>query len=786
MKGSILKYAFVATVLISSCTGNEIDNAPATPLAARRISATIEPADYQPDSKTYVNDELRVLWHAGDEINLFNYTSASSRYIFEGATGDCGGSFSYVSGDSSYGGTLNNIFAVYPYNDETAINNWGVIQLNLPHTQTYASGSFGPGANTMVAKYDNNVLLFRNLCGYLTFSVKGDGCEVSSLILHGNDDECVSGWARASFGQDGIPVIESINTGDTSAEIVLECPEPVAVGSGGKDFWFVVPPMNFSKGFSLLVKLKDGTLYKKSVATDVSIQRNKRIRVAPLDLNEQTPLYSSNDGIVSIHVKTAGTLNARLKEAKAAIGGTITSLRVTGSLNDSDLDAIYYLNSVKSLDLRGAEIPAGINYIYDNTLEYLYLPDSMTELGSNALSNNSKLKYVYGKNITKLCYKSLAGCKALEDYYLPEVTDIESRAFDCCESLTTLDFPKATNIEASAFSDCVSVSTVSLASLKELKNGVFSWYAPFNIESISLPNLVKVEDSAFRGQQKLKSINLPSLQELGKHILAESSVEEIIFHSLKKIPEYAFSGNTTLRRVYGKKVKWVGQGAFQGCERLKDVSLPDADTFEAQAFYGCTLGGDLEFYSLQYIGDNCFEQSSGLGSSIVLLPLALYIGNSAFANCTSLVAIEIPLALSLGANAFYGCKKLISINGDNTLIATSIGDYAFGNCTALGRLDFPNLTNMGSLCFSGSGLRSLAFGCLPWKKVDDFGWPVAPFEFWQFPIGEESLKINLRINSVELPPVADEDHPWWQEFTDEEGRKYYTFLRKRWASVDTY
>ena len=784
MKQIMKSLCLAAMALSVACTVN----GPEEPITVRtlpeEIQASIEPYSDSDVTRVYVNDDLHVLWNSGDRVSVFFFTTANTQYNYKGETGSTEGSFSYISGDETSGSLIGNVYAVYPYQDNTSMTAGECIHLDLPGRQAYAAKSFGPGANTMVSRFDGEVMLFRNLCGYLTFKLRGKGSSVSSLTLRGNNGECLSGSASVKFGQDNIPVIESISKNADSGEIVVECPNPVALGAKDTEFCIVIPPLRFTKGFTLKIIMSDGSIYEKSLTTDFTVQRNRRIKVETLDVTALTPVYSG-DGVFTINNKTAGALKNSLDELIASIGGPITSLRVTGPLDASDVAAVQSLRSVKSLDLREAGIPSGFFYSYDRNLEYLYLPDSMTELGVSALEYNTALKYVYGQNINKLCYRSLAFCNSLAELSLPQVVTIENNAFAGCSSLTELVFPKAKTIEASAFSGCSGVKEVSLESLEELESGVFSGSAPLNIESISLPNLIKVADYAFQGQQKLKKINLPSLKQLGKHILADSSVEEIIFHSLTEIPADSFLGNKNLRRVYGKKVKWVGQRAFQGCERLKDVSLPDADTFEAFAFYGCTLGGDLEFYSLQYIGASCFAYSSGIGSGVLMLPLALWIGDSAFMN-SGVISIKIPLVHTISSHAFFGCSSLMSINENNTLICTAIENYAFANCTSLGSLTFPQLHELGSSCFDGSGIHYLCFGNLPWKQRDEFDCPVAPFEFWQFPIGSNTEVISLVINDVESKPIVDDDHPWWKDGLDEYGNRFYTFLRRRWASVSPY
>ena len=133
-------------------------------------------------TKIHVDDKLKVLWDADDRISIFNKNTYNQQYKFDGQTGDNSGSFSTVV-DNGFitGNELDYSYAVYPYAASTSISNTGVISLTLPLEQTYIAESFGPGANAMVAATEGNMLLFKNLCGYLMLKLYGDGLSVSSL-----------------------------------------------------------------------------------------------------------------------------------------------------------------------------------------------------------------------------------------------------------------------------------------------------------------------------------------------------------------------------------------------------------------------------------------------------------------------------------------------------------------------------------------------------------------------------------------------------------------------------
>lgn len=494
----------------------------------------------------------------------------------------------------------------------------------------------------------------------------------------------------------------------------------------------------------------------------------------------QKPRAYVVDGLLTIAVMEPGSLGASLDEVVSS-RDNITQLRVLGALNNVDTNILYHLKNLAYLDMRGCNVPT-IDFYYHRGIEVVYLPDSMTELPRNAFNSCSTLKYIHGENVILIGTRAFAWAEALEECYFPNVQQIENEAFLNCKTLTQLVFPKVTAIGGGAFNNCAEVKLVSFDSMTEMTSAILSgWRGPANLEQVNLPALRKICDYAFEYQTQLKTLELPSLVDLGSQILHNSSVEEINLPSLTYIPPKAFYNCRNLRRVYCEKVEDVGESAFMWCERLKDVIMPKATSLDPSAFAYCTLGGELDFSSVMFIGDYCFRESAGLGSDVVRFPLALSIGNNAFENCTGLVSIEMPLVTNIGHYAFHGCMLLAIVGQDNTLpLLSSLGSYAFRGCSCLLQLSLPCLTELGTSCFDKTGLIYLTFGALPWYLTNEYGMAMPPFDFWSFPIDDSANHIHLVIPNAD--PVFDDKHPWWRRYLD--GSE--TFLAHSWLSVNGY
>jgi len=91
-------------------------------------------------------------------------------------------------------------------------------------------------------------------------------------------------------------------------------------------------------------------------------------------------------------------------------------------------------------------------------------------------------------------------------------------------------------------------------------------FADSYIEKVDFPNVRKICDDSFEDTIYLESAS---------------------FNHLKSVPERAFY-HSSLESFEGKNVLDVGKSAFQGCTKLKFVSLPKANYMEKSAFVGCT------------------------------------------------------------------------------------------------------------------------------------------------------------------------------------------------------
>jgi hypothetical protein len=70
-------------------------------------------------------------------------------------------------------------------------------------------------------------------------------------------------------------------------EAIVVCDPPVALGATKeeyKEFWFVLPPMTFTDGFSIEVKTSDGKVWTKTTTKSKTITRNHYSPISAMEV----------------------------------------------------------------------------------------------------------------------------------------------------------------------------------------------------------------------------------------------------------------------------------------------------------------------------------------------------------------------------------------------------------------------------------------------------------------------------------------------------------------------
>lgn len=271
-----------------------------------------------------------------------------------------------------------------------------------------------------------------------------------------------------------------------------------------------------------------------------------------------------------------------------------------------------------------------------------------------------------GKTLIK-CPEDLQG-----EYVIPEgVIRVESNAYADCRDLISIKLPESLqSIGVRGFKDCP---------LKQI-------HIPANVTSI--------EQFAFRGCGKtIESITVDPDNKVydsreNCNAIIETKTNAIIQGcNNSKIPD---------------NIEVIRFAAFENCEQLKDIHLPQCLTkIERCAFEYCngltsvTIPGSVS--TIEYAA---FSQCQHL-VSVEIQEGVSTLESNAFSSCVELQRVVLPNSLrSIGNEAFRSCYLLEDITIPAGVV--SIGNEAFALCSHIISFDIPqSVTQIGEKAFEG-------------------------------------------------------------------------------------
>ena len=363
--------------------------------------------------------------------------------------------------------------------------------------------------------------------------------------------------------------------------------------------------------------------------------------------------------------------------------------------------------------IRSAVIKSGVTWIGEDCflacghLTSVTLPESLTGIGRRAFSN----------------------CTALEGMELPDgVTAIGEQAFFNCGKLKSIVIPEGVKqISKFAFSrtglECITLPS----SLIVIEDSAFAHNSLKSIDLPE--HLERIGDHAFEGSWRLEAIRVPdSVRSIGYRAFADCrNLKSVTLpRRLQENGGYVFAGCGALGHIgIPEGTTVIGDLLFTDCAQLKTAAIPASVTdIRAYAFTRCpgmacfhvdpenpvysAMDGCL-YSGYEEIGDTAFQGCDRLEE--IILPEGLTrIGKRAFAYCQKLARIHVPDTVkTIDQAAFTHCVSLKGIALPHSLEA--IGSEAFLDCQALSAVEIPETVSLPRQrnIFLGCSLRLPGF-----------------------------------------------------------------------------
>ena len=385
--------------------------------------------------------------------------------------------------------------------------------------------------------------------------------------------------------------------------------------------------------------------------------------------------------------------------------------------NCTSLHSVKLPNSIIKID----EIAFG----NCKSLASITIPPSVTTIGNAAFFGCLDMReVVFEKDVTphrlQLGDNVFYGCKALERVKFNGILNLEipQQAFAGCGNLVSVESDEAImSIGEKAFMNCTKLKDIDLERV-----GNISLYAFLGCNSLSKENMAIYtahNDATVKALQEKETQKTGGAQNENKQTVvrplpsrypefksnAEVWIDSIYYevdsqneqarvadgrHAIKAgkvvIPsEILYKDKTYLVRMIGKEafrdaedlksirmpdsLEYIGESAFEGCRKLEEVALSEKASklfIRPRAFYGCASLLTIDFphtpgkdsrLSVR-IDSLAFANCTSL-AAIDLHDEVFEVGNRTFENCTSLWDIRIGKGtVFFGKNVFFGCKAL--------------------------------------------------------------------------------------------------------------------------------
>ena len=321
------------------------------------------------------------------------------------------------------------------------------------------------------------------------------------------------------------------------------------------------------------------------------------------------------------------------------------------------------------------------------TLETITLPNSITEIQSNAFNGTSNLKsVVLPENLVTLGVSTFQA-SGIETIVIPNsVTILPNDTFRGAIRLTSVTLPNGlVTIGLTVFFDAINLTSLTIPStVTSIGTGILnstSAGATSKIDSITV-NLESFAPTLsflrylFGGTSTTAGGNLPqSLKTVNLTSTALTAIPNGFFQNFATIETITLSNTFTT----------MGNDVFNGTTALKNVTLPTA---------------------LTNIGNNAFLNSSSL-STVNVPNTVTTLGNSAFSGTTALTSFKFPESLLSIGTAVFQNSGLITVTIPTVLTAIP-NDTFFGATNLLDVTMHDGITSIGANAFRGTKITEIS------------------------------------------------------------------------------
>ena len=572
-------------MMFAACSKDAISEQQGIQPIVDEAPATLTVGFEDDETRIQLNEAQKTVWTNGDLVSVFYRSDANQKWQYTGETGARTAELKRVSTPEATV-SLSDIVVVYPYNENYYINPRTCnVQATLPATQTYLKDSYGLDGNIMISQSEYNNISLKNVCGWLKLQLTGNGEQIKSITVRGNNGEQVAGElyinsadATATLASEAGDVVGDEGENATGGaggnlvfedtvltEVTLDCCEGVELGAEATAFYITLPPQTFAKGLTVEVEATDGHIMAKATDKAITIERN---HIQPMAAIEFFPTYPIGNEI--FYTATEKVTPHRMDDIDATF--------ISSSWDaETGFGVMLFDGNITKL---GDEA-----FSWRSALTSVIIPEGVTTLDTGAFFQCVNMSSVHlPSTLTTIGYEAFCNCTSLTDIIILDgVVSIGERAFADCRNLMNVTFgSKLETICRQAFAGCNSLSDIILPdSVVSIGNCAFQDCK--HVTTVTIPNNVeKIEEGAFYGCTLLSEFKGKYATNDGRSLIVNDTfiayaigcdaTEYVIPHNVTKVGHYAFDSCAYLVCItIPESVTEIMHCSFASCEKLTTI-----------------------------------------------------------------------------------------------------------------------------------------------------------------------------------------------------------------------
>lgn len=318
----------------------------------------------------------------------------------------------------------------------------------------------------------------------------------------------------------------------------------------------------------------------------------------------------------NVSVKNYGFANSTIKNIVIPEGVSLgqyvfsgcTNLE-TAVINGAPFHQIKVTTNSAGVETRREDVYS--EYLFEgcSNLKEVYLSPSYTKIYNSMFYECFALQNVTMDYITEIGSRAFYHCKSLKNLELKNEVTIDKYSFQNCVALEYFDFSKlAMNyVPAYAFYGCSSLNNIDLSNINSV--GMYSFSDCKALSNLGDFKPMHINQYAFYECENLTHIDFSRLEEIGRYGLARTGFTYVELTNDYELGEGAFAGCNNLKEVYIAETITTGSYVFSRCENLERAVIGD----EVVSVNGYDWFYHCENLKSIYIGKNfnLYQKNSG-------------------------------------------------------------------------------------------------------------------------------------------------------------------------------